>query len=227
MNKNILIILLFSALILSSCSAASFPTTNRPITPTKTDSAVSDIPALSNINDPVVSPAVAKSGKISEPIDNALSRVTKKPFGIKVSPKNSPVSPEKFSGYHTGTDFETLPNEQNSVVNIYAVCEGSLLLKKYATGYGGIAVQQCKINNTDVTVIYGHLKLASISAKTGQNLNPGEQIGILGKGYSTETDGERKHLHLGIHIGTSINILGYVQVKSQLTGWLDPMALLR
>jgi murein DD-endopeptidase MepM/ murein hydrolase activator NlpD len=202
------------------------PTTDKPVTETKTNNVVSDTPAVKT-SDPVVNAADPKGGKISEPIDNALTRVTKKPFGIKVSPTNSPVSPEKFSGYHTGVDFETLQSEQDSDVQIYAVCAGQLALKKYATGYGGVAVQRCKINNSDVTIIYGHLKLASISAKTGQNLNSGELIGILGKGYSTETDGERKHLHLGIHKGTAINILGYVQIKSQLDGWIDAMTLLK
>jgi len=200
MNKRILISLFFSSLILSSCSATSYPTTNEPVTPTETNNIVSDASAVKT-SDSVVSPTDAKSGQISEPIDNALTRVTKKPFGIKVSPDNSPISPEKFSGYHTGVDFETFPNEQESDVNIYVVCTGPLLLKKYTSGYGGVAVQQCNIEGSDVTVIYGHLKLDSISAKTGQNLNSGEQIGILGKGYSTETDGERKHLHLGVHKG--------------------------
>ncbi|NTU99252.1 hypothetical protein HGA64_04600 [Candidatus Falkowbacteria bacterium] len=50
----------------------------------------------------------AKTGDVFvPPISDALSRVTKKPFGIKVSPKNSSVSPERFTGYHTGVDFET------------------------------------------------------------------------------------------------------------------------
>jgi murein DD-endopeptidase MepM/ murein hydrolase activator NlpD len=222
MKTKILITLLFG-IILSACSTASStiptnPITDKPATETKTDNVASDT---------ISTPAETKIEKIAEPIDNALTRVTKKPFGIKISPKNSPVSPEKFAGYHTGADFETLTEEQDSDVQIYAICAGPLDLKKYATGYGGVAVQKCKIDNSDVTVIYGHLKLDSISATIGQNLNPGELIGLLGKGYSTETDGERKHLHLGIHKGTAINILGYVQVQSQLSNWIDAMTLLK
>ena len=167
------------------------------------------------------------SGIISEPINSALTRITKKPFGIKVSPSNSPVSPEKFSGYHTGVDFETLPDEQNTDVNIYAVCTGPLVLKKYASGYGGVAVQQCKINNMIVTIIYGHLKLTSIIPAIKHNLKQGDKIGILGKGYSSETDGERKHLHLGIHKGASINLLGYVQNQTSLNQWIDAETLLK
>lgn len=156
-----------------------------------------------------------------EPISQALSRVTKKPFGIYVTPQNSPVSPEKFTGYHTGVDFETLPDEASTDVPIYAICNGSLALKKYATSYGGVAVESCKLNGQDITIIYGHLKLASITINIGSKLIAGQPIGILGKGYSTETDGERKHLHLGIHKGSTLNLLGYVQNASELANWLD------
>jgi len=47
-------------------------------------------------------------------------------------------------------------------------------------------------------------------------------LGNLGTGFSSETDGERKHLHLAIHKGSSVNILGYVQTKALLFDWLDP-----
>jgi murein DD-endopeptidase MepM/ murein hydrolase activator NlpD len=131
------------------------------------------------------------------------------------------VQPEKFSGFHTGVDFETFDNEQNVDVDIFAACDGKLLIKKYATGYGGVAVQSCKIDNTDITVIYGHLRLLSISSNIGSPLKAGDKIAVLGTGYSSETNGERKHLHFGIHEGTAINILGYVQRQTDLSGWLD------
>ncbi|MEK7138257.1 MAG: M23 family metallopeptidase [Patescibacteria group bacterium] len=152
-----------------------------------------------------------------------ISRVTKKPFGLYATPDNSPVQPEKFTGYHTGVDFETTPAEANIAIPVPALCDGKLLLKKYTTGYGGVVVQSCTLAGQAVTVIYGHVKLSSVTATVGQELKRGDIIGILGKGYSTETDGERKHLHLGIHKGTTINILGYVQKKSDLSAWLDPM----
>jgi murein DD-endopeptidase MepM/ murein hydrolase activator NlpD len=169
--------------------------------------------------------AVQQKSLIVAPIADAVSRITKKPFGLKVSPGHSPVSPERFSGYHTGVDFETTPAEQDTAVPVYAVCQGKLLMKKTASGYGGVAVQACKINGENVTVIYGHLKISSVSAKIKQELKAGEQLGVLGKGYSTETSGERKHLHLGIHKGTAINILGYVQNESALKDWLDAAKL--
>lgn len=163
---------------------------------------------------------------IASPINNALERITKKPFGIKVSPKNSPVNPEHFSGYHTGVDFEAFENEQNVDVSIYAICNGPLVLKKTASGYGGVIVQKCEINKEAVTVIYGHMKLLSIAKDPGDDFSAGEKIGLLGKGYSEETGGERKHLHLSIRKGTAINILGYAQSEKILAGWINIKDLL-
>ena len=156
------------------------------------------------------------------PISGGLSRVTKKMFGTYVTPKNSPVQPEKFTGYHAGIDFETYDSEKDSDVTISAACDGKLLTKKYATGYGGLAVQSCTLDGNPVTIIYGHLRLSSITLKVGDQLKPGDKIAVLGTGYSSETDGERKHLHFAIHKGSAVNILGYVQNKADLSGWLDP-----
>jgi murein DD-endopeptidase MepM/ murein hydrolase activator NlpD len=177
--------------------------------------------------DPATSTLPSVSSLLYPPISNALTRVTKKPFSIKVSPGHSPVIPEKFSGYHTGVDFETFPNEQNIDIPISAVCTGSLIYKNWVSGYGGVAIQSCQINKQDVTVLYGHLKLASINIKLNQKVTAGTQLGILGKGYSTETNGERKHLHLGIHKGKAIILLGYVQNPKDLNNWLDAMTYLK
>jgi len=156
------------------------------------------------------------------PLSRASERVTKKYFGLFVTPKNSPVQPENFSGYHTGTDFEVFPSEENADVSVKAVCSGNILMKKTATGYGGVLVESCELSGEPITIIYGHLKLTSINFNVGDKISAGDTLGILGRGYSTETSGERKHLHLGFHKGRAINILGYVQNKSELAGWLDP-----
>lgn len=154
------------------------------------------------------------------PLSDASNRVTKKPFGIYVAPGNSPVSPEKFRGFHTGTDFETFPEEANSPVEVQAVCSGKVLTKEYANGYGGVMVESCQLDNQPITVVYGHLKLASITSN--KELQAGDSIGLLGNGYSAETSGERKHLHLGFHKGTAINIRGYVSSRKELSNWIDP-----
>ena len=161
------------------------------------------------------------------PLENALSRVIKKPFDIYITPKNSPISPEKFTGYHTGIDFEIFKGEEDKSISVYAICNGKLLVKEFGKGYGGVAVQSCNINNQPVTVVYGHLKLESIASKIGDQLTAGSAIGILGQGNTSETDFERKHLHLGIHKGTEVDTRGYVATKTELEKWIDPMILLK
>ncbi|HZZ99533.1 MAG TPA: M23 family metallopeptidase, partial [Candidatus Paceibacterota bacterium] len=145
------------------------------------------------------------------------ARITKKPFGIYVSPGHSPVSPERFSGFHTGTDFETTTAEADIDVPVPAFCDGKLLAKEYASGYGGVAVQSCTLDGQEVTIIYGHLNLSSIKVTAGQSIKRGDFIGNLGKGYSSQTDGERKHLHLGIHKGSAVDITGYVSSDDLLS----------
>lgn len=185
------------------------------------------ITSSSNATSSSTPQVAASQAVLAQPLANALSRITKKPFGLYVTPKNSPVQPERFTGYHTGVDFETTADEQNLDVPVSAVCSGPLAMKKWASGYGGVAVQSCKLQGQDVTIIYGHLNIDSVTLKVGEQINAGDKIGILGQGYSQQTDGERKHLHLGIHKGTSINILGYVQNKADLANWIDAQSLLK
>lgn len=224
MNKQLLFILII--LLLGVLVYLFFP----PFSQTPVDKTANFL-NINNINQVVLpSDNVASKQKplaIAEPISGALVRVTKKPFGVRISPTNSPVSPERFKGYHTGVDFETTSEEQNIDVTIYAVCDGKLLVKRFASGYGGVAVQSCQIDGQAVTVIYGHLRLSSISVKVNQELKSGQQFAVLGTGFSTETDGERKHLHFGIHKGTAISILGYVQSENALSDWIDPVTLLK
>ncbi len=210
----------------SANQIASEPPSASPSLALRTGFSSDEIPSAEQSPTPSLAPnsplpSLVNSGGLSAPFDRWQERVTKKPFGIFVSPNNSPVSPEKFTGYHTGVDFETFSDEQDKDVTVSTVCAGPLLLKESASGYGGVAVQDCMLGNQDVTIIYGHLQLSSIQGNIGQQLSAGAQIGILGKGYSSETDGERKHLHLGIHVGKAINILGYVQKQADLAGWMD------
>lgn len=161
------------------------------------------------------------SSVFTAPIDQALKRITKKPFGIKVSPDNSPVYPEVFSGYHTGVDFETYESEQYIDIPISAICTGRLRMKSWAKGYGGVVVQDCTFEDQPISVIYGHLKLDSILAEAGTILKQGDLVGILGAEFSSETDNKRKHLHLGIRKGNGPSIVGYVQSEAELAEWID------
>ncbi len=165
--------------------------------------------------------------QLSMPISVGLSRVTKKPFGLKVSPDHSPVDNDIFYGYHTGIDFEVFAKEENADVPITAACDGKILVKSWAKGYGGLLVQSCKLDDEDVTVIYGHMKLDSITAKVGQTLEAGDTIGLLGDGFTKETDGRRKHLHFDIHKGSELDVHGYVATEDELVNWIDPTEYLK
>lgn len=171
---------------------------------------------------PTTSPTITPTlYRIPIPIERARERVTKKPFGIKISPQDSPVQPERFNGYHTGTDFEIFPGEENQAVSVFAICTGQLVVKQRANGYGGVIAQQCVLNNQDVLVVYGHVNLTSVLQEHKQTITAGEKIGVLGQGFSSETDGERKHLHLGIHRGKEIILRGYVGNQAELKNWID------
>jgi hypothetical protein len=200
----------FATVVTPTEKAGTAPAKDVPITPV----APAQSPAITGAGESV-------AAKVVWPITNADQRITKKPFGLKVSPQNSPVQPEKFSGYHTGVDFETFPDEQNIDVSIAAICDGKILVRRRASGYGGVLVESCQLDSAPVTVVYGHLRLASVTKKVGDQLKAGENFAVLGTGYSSETDGERKHLHLVIHKGSSVNILGYVQTQSALGDWID------
>lgn len=225
-NKYKTLLLLFFLFILAVFGLFVFKKYLQNKTTPAVNVSVSTPSIQPNINDNKVSKDSTASSTnqygFADPLDRAAERITKKPFGIYITSKTSPVQPEKFTGYHTGTDFEIFPEEADADVSIKAVCSGKLIVKKYATGYGGVAVESCMLDGQTFTAIYGHLKLASIVPSIGSDLQTGDTIGILGKAYSTETDGERKHLHLGFHKGTAVNILGYVQSQSELSSWLDP-----
>ena len=109
---------------------------------------------------------------------------------------------------------------------VLAVCGGPLKTKKTAQGYGGLVTQQCTLEDKDILVLYGHLNLDSVLKEAGEFLIPGEEIGYLGKGESTETDGERKHLHLGILNSITEDIRGYGETEEELAQWINPITLI-
>ena len=216
-----MIFIVSCALVLLGAGCVSAPpsVTEVPSVPV----APAEVAVLPDTPPSIIAPTAPppKAPPFGFPLERALERVTKKPFGLYVTPKNSPVSPERFSGYHVGVDFETFADEEDREVAVSAVCEGELVLKKSSAGYGGVVVQRCQIDHEPVTVVYGHLRLESVSAKVGDLVKRGAALGVLGKGYSAETDGERKHLHLGVHRGSSLTVRGYVQTKAAMSEWLD------
>jgi len=152
-----------------------------------------------------------------EPVDEFYSRISKKPFGIYITPQTSPVQPEKFTGYHTGVDVEYEDSGDEEVV-IRAISDGIVVRSAWVSGYGGMLA----ILHKDYIVIYGHLNPATLP-DINKKVFKGDNIAILGKGYSNETDGERKHLHFAIYTGPDINARGYVATKTELGKWVDPV----
>lgn len=183
---------------------------------------------------PVTAEPTVPSTPISEkstptvvlPVAGFYGRVTKKTFGMYITPKTSPVQPERFTGYHAGADAETTPSEQSIDVPVFSIAAGTVTLARYVSGYGGVVMIRYAINGKSVTALYGHVRLASVRVKVGDSVHAGQQIAVLGTGYSAETDGERKHLHFAILVGASSIVKGYVSAKSQLSAWLDPVTWL-
>ncbi len=162
------------------------------------------------------------------PIEGGGSRKILLPFGMHVTPDatNNPIDPpERFSGYHVGTDFEISQGEADKVINVYAVCDGDINSSGFVEGYGGLITEYCTINNEKVTVLYGHLAIDSlVAAKTA--VTKGQKIAILGAAHSHDTDENRKHLHFGIVKGWTNDVNGYVQTPEELNLFMDAKTVL-
>ena len=172
--------------------------------------------------------ACTAASALELPMDNALNRPTPLHFGLHVTPDpaENPIDPpERFSGYHAATDYEVSADELAADVNVYAICRGKVLYSGFADGYGGLLVHRCRIDGQDVTVLYGHLALEGLP-KVGSTVSAGAKIGVLGAARSPDTDGNRKHLHLGIHKGRGLSTLGYVPTEAELADYMDPQAVL-
>lgn len=176
----------------------------------------------------------ARSGKAGEedggetavPLSRLNERLTKKRFSQFITRENSPVQPERFPGYHTGIDLEVFEDEFEKEVEIRVICSGRLVLSSFISGYGGVAVESCERDGQEMTVVYGHLDRSKMKYEAGEEVKKGAVLGVLGDDKSSETDYERKHLHLGIYKGSEINLKGYVNSKQELNSWIDPCLVL-
>lgn len=159
-----------------------------------------------------------KQSEMVLPIAEFKERITKKPFGIYITPEKSPIQPERFTGYHTGVDVEY--DDVNGDVPVFAICDGEVVLTRWVSGYGGAIGLECDIRDQDFFVFYGHLDPKSLTKKI--QVKKSDQIAILGEGQTQETDFERKHLHFGIR-KNELSTHGYVDTKEALNNWLDPL----
>lgn len=160
------------------------------------------------------------------PIKNFPEGITKKPFGIFITPENSPIQPERFSGFHTGADVEIDSADLSRDIPIYSIAAGRVLKSTRAAGYGGVLAIEHWIAGERVVGIYGHLDPASL-APLNREVQAGDRIGILGEANTSKTDFNRKHLHFGLYKGENVELLGYVESKNDLKQWVDPVDFLR
>lgn len=167
-----------------------------------------------------------QSSTLVYPLHDFLARITKKHFGQYITPQNSPVSPERFSGYHTGADAEATPSEASVDVPVYAMAAGTVVLSRRVSGYGGVVMIEHRVDGQTVTALYGHLDINTVTVRVGDQVTVGQPFGALGAGGTTETDGERQHLHFGLLSGSGTNVKGYVSRQSDLSLWVDPLVWL-
>lgn len=157
------------------------------------------------------------------PMEGFVDRITKKRFAQYITPSNSPVQPERFRGYHTGADAETTAAEQSADVPVYAIADGTMVVRRTADGYGGVVLIEHTVDGETVTAVYGHVRLSRVSKSVGDRVSRGETIAVLGTGGSAETDGERRHLHFALLKRNSTNLRGYVSAESALSAWWNPV----
>jgi len=196
-------------------------TSNTNQSPVNTNNAIINTTA-ENKNTTAINSQPTTTPKLLEPTDGFLQRITLKPFGIYITPATSPVQPEKFTGYHTGVDAE-YTDSQGKLVEVKAIATGTVVLARRVSGYGGVVVIKHNINGQQILTLCGHLDPSSLVA-INTEVSAGQVIGKLGEGETAATDYERKHLHLGMLKGKTVDLRGYVSTEKELlAGWYDPL----
>lgn len=172
--------------------------------------------------------AVAEAPAFGWPIKEYDRREKKLTFGRYVSPtlKDNPIQPpERFTGYHAGLDIEIFSDEADQDVPVTAACDGSVLTTGSLDGYGGVVMQVCVWQGSEVTVLYGHLDPASFRQEAGESVQRGTTIGLLAHTRTPESGFTRKHLHVGVRRGIKTDVPGYLQNQESLKDYLDPESL--
>ncbi|TSC64505.1 MAG: hypothetical protein G01um1014106_99 [Parcubacteria group bacterium Gr01-1014_106] len=162
-----------------------------------------------------------RSAEVVYPVRGFASAITKKPFGLFVRPGQSPVEPERFTGYHAAVDAE-LPAD----TPVFSIAAGTSLRSGRVSGYGGLVVIEHRVEGQRLVGVYGHLDPADLPP-VGKRIDAGGRIGKLGGGFTHETDGERPHLHFGLYAGPGVDVRGYVPTEKDLALWRDPIHFLR
>lgn len=227
MKKDWLIFLTIVVVIIMALISFYFYQKNHKIatiqnTPASSQITASQISTPATTTNIIIEPTLSQTqtNALAKPVVDFKARITKKPFGIYITPETSPVQPEKFSGYHNAVDVEY--GDVSDDVEIHAAYDGTVIYSGYVSGYGGFVAIQHDFNGEKIISIYGHLDPDS-QVDNGAKVIKGDKIGILGEAYSNQTDGERKHLHFAIIKGEKLDFRGYVQSESELSLWQNPL----
>lgn len=196
---NITLVILISLMLGVSCNKKN----NTPPTDTATPTSPT-LPGKDNA-EPLVAEVVF-------PIADYVTNRTLKVFGQYVS--------DRFTGYHDAEDVEITDRRAQHEVRAFA--DGTIVYKKSTSGYGGLVIIRHPLSTGTVQGIYGHLSLSSVKKNIGDTVGKNEVIGYLGADKSTDTDGERQHLHFGLYKENDVNVSGYVSRPEQLSNWLNP-----
>ncbi len=165
-----LILLICGLFLLNSCTTSS-SVISTP-TPASSPSSVSSItPSVTSITEP----------SIVLPIAEYAKRRTVKYYGKYVQ--------DRFTGYHVGDDIEY--TDIDGPVAVHAITDGTIEMVSFVSGYGGFIRIKHTINNQTIHSIYGHIALNSAQVKIGDKVKANQFLANLGKGNSSETDGER------------------------------------
>lgn len=160
---------------------------------------------------PVITKPIDKT--LTLPIQGFAERQTIKLFDQWVS--------DRFTGYHLGEDIEYTDTDAD--VPVYSIATGTVrYIGAHVNGYGGVLEISYTVDDEKITALYGHLNLVKTALRAGQTVGLGQTLAYLGKGFSTQTDGERKHLHFGLYTGSAFRINGYTKTKADMAGWLNP-----
>jgi len=166
------------------------------------------------------------------PMGNYGQRITVKNFGTLVDDafykgKEELFPFNRFYGYHAGVDLETFPEEKNKDVPVYAVSAGTIVYIGSLKGYGGVML--VRLTGENHIALYGHVKInKDPSFKVGDTVSAGQRLTYLGDEFSSETSGERKHLHFGIYKGDDLYFHGHESSLTVLNvRWENPTEYLK
>lgn len=153
------------------------------------------------------------------PVEGYIERRTEKWFGKYVQ--------DRFVGYYAGDDIEFTDDASRArEVPVVAIADGEVVRVGRVGGYGGLMIVRFAIKGRIITALYGHIDLGSTELRPGDLVTRGQFLANLGDHESTETDGERKHLHFGVYEGSDGRVNGYEAAQAGLEQWIDPSAFL-